>query len=375
MEQVQQYIDGERDYTLIKGGTGPLVYPAAHVYIYTLLYYATRHGQDIFVAQWIFAFVYLVTLAVVMATYRAAKVPPYVFPMLVLSKRLHSIFVLRCFNDCFAVLFLWLAIYAYQRRLYTVGSLLYSWGVGIKMSLLLALPAIGIVIFLTRGAQTGFRQLWLMAQVQIVIAFPFLPRNALGYLSKAFEFSRQFLFKWTVNWRFVGEEIFLSKEFSISLLVGHATALVLFILTRWLQPAGKPLSSMIANAVKLKEPLGDIQHQVARRMTPNFTLTTILTANVIGMLFARSLHYQFYAYLAWATPFLLWRSGLHPVLQYGLWAAQEWAWNVYPSTATSSQVVVGILATTMTAVWWGTGGEEHPEIKDETRPVDKWYIK
>ena len=60
-------------------------------------------------------------------------------------------------------------------------------------------------------------------------------------------------------------------------------------------------------------------------------MTTVLTANAIGMLCARSLHYQFYAWLAWGTPFLLWRTGFHPIVQYAIWAAQEWAWNVYPS--------------------------------------------
>jgi alpha-1,3-mannosyltransferase len=83
-------------------------------------------------------------------------------------------------------------------------------------------------------------------------------------------------------------------------------------------------------------------------------MTTILTANIIGMLCARSLHYQFYAYLAWVTPFLLWRARLHPVLQYVLWGAQEWAWNVYPSTPASSMTVVGVLAVTVAGVWWGT---------------------
>ena len=83
-------------------------------------------------------------------------------------------------------------------------------------------------------------------------------------------------------------------------------------------------------------------------------MTTILTANAIGMLCARSLHYQFYAYIAWTTPFLLWRAGFHPIVQYGLWAAQEWAWNVYPSTEASSLVVVSVLAIAVAGVWWGT---------------------
>lgn len=74
MEQVAQYISGERDYTKIKGGTGPLVYPAAHVYIYTALYHITSEGRNILLAQQIFAVLYHLTLMVVMACYWQAKV-------------------------------------------------------------------------------------------------------------------------------------------------------------------------------------------------------------------------------------------------------------------------------------------------------------
>jgi alpha-1,3-mannosyltransferase len=74
MEQIEIYLKGERDYEKIVGSTGPLVYPAAHVHIYRLLYWLTNKGRDIHAAQYIFAGVYLVTLAVVMQCYRAAKV-------------------------------------------------------------------------------------------------------------------------------------------------------------------------------------------------------------------------------------------------------------------------------------------------------------
>lgn len=231
----------------------------------------------------------------------------------------------------------------------------YSFGVGVKMSLLLPLPAIGVMLFLARGVQASLKQAWLMLQLQIVIAFPFLSGgNPMGYLSRAFEFSRQFLFKWTVNWRFVGEKTFLSKGFSITLLIGHISTLALFVTIRWLKPSEKPVTELIGNALKFQEPLGRMQHAISIRVSPNYILTTILTANAIGMLFARSLHYQFYAYIALATPFLLWRSGMHPVLQYTIWGVQEWAWNVYPSTELSSMVVVGVLFVQVLSVWWGT---------------------
>ncbi|KAI0423166.1 glycosyltransferase [Xylaria grammica] len=348
MEQVEQYVAGERDYTVIKGGTGPLVYPAAHVYLYTVLYYVTDKGKDIFLAQQLFAVLYMATLAVVMACYWRAKVPPYVFPLLILSKRLHSIFVLRCFNDCFAVFFLWLTIYLFQRRAWTLGTVAYTLGLGIKMSLLLALPAVGVILLLGRGFARSLQLAAIIAQVQFTLAVPFLRANAQGYLSRAFELSRQFFFKWTVNWRFVGEDAFLSRPFALGLLVLHASVLVWFAVNKWLKPARKPWPEIVTSILKFSSPFSPQEEPpISAQVTPEYVITTMLSANVIGLLFARSLHYQFYSYLAWSTPYLLWRSGAHPLVQYGIWALQEWAWNVFPSTSVSSGVVVAALAATV----------------------------
>ena len=33
LEEVHGYVQGERDYTKLRGGTGPLVYPAGFVYV------------------------------------------------------------------------------------------------------------------------------------------------------------------------------------------------------------------------------------------------------------------------------------------------------------------------------------------------------
>lgn len=236
----------------------------------------------------------------------------------------------------------------FQRRAWTLGTIAFSWGLGIKMSLLLVLPAVGIILFLGRGFSSALKMAMLIVQIQFLIAYPFLGENAMGYLSRAFELSRQFFFKWTVNWRFVGEGVFLSKPFSLTLLTMHVSVLVGFIVNKWLKPAGKPLSALIGPILHIESPFSPLEErQVASQVTPEFVMTTILSANAIGLLFARSLHYQFYSYLVWTTPYLLWRSGAHPVIQYALWALQEWAWNVFPSTPTSSGVVVAVLGITV----------------------------
>ncbi|KAI4206862.1 MAG: hypothetical protein LQ348_000797 [Seirophora lacunosa] len=366
MQQVSQYLDGERDYTLIKGGTGPLVYPAAHVYIYSLLYKVTDGGKNILLAQAIFAWLYLGILTIVMACYRMARAPPYLFLLLILSKRLHSIFLLRLFNDCFAVGFLFLAVYAYQHRIWTVGSVAYSFGVGTKMSLLLAGPAVGIILLQALPLRRALNAAFLMAQVQLTIAWPFIPRNPIGYISRAFELSRQFLYKWTVNWRCLDEKTFLSREFAIGLVSANLGLLGLFAATRWLKPSRHSIPEFLMDIWKPRPLL--VQQQMSSRVTASFTMTAILTSMMVGLLCARSLHYQFYAYIAWSTPFLLWKSKMHPVGIYVVWAAQEWAWNVYPSTNASSAVVVACLFIQVLGVWWGT---REAGVDTRAPPIDR----
>jgi len=107
--------------------------------------------------------------------------------------------------------------------------------------------------------------------------------------------------------------------------------------------------------------------EIEARIQSDWIMTTMLTANVVGMLCARSLHYQFYSWLCWSTPYLLWKSGLHSIVVYAVWAAQEWAWNVYPSTDESSMVVVGALSVQVLAIWWGTRKDWWESQKNETK--------
>ncbi|EEP80410.1 conserved hypothetical protein [Uncinocarpus reesii 1704] len=179
------------------GSTGPLVYPAGHVYIFSFLHSATDEGRNIALAQLIFAGLYLVTLALVMATYRQSGAPPYLYPLLVVSKRLHSIFMLRMFNDGVATLFLWATIYMLQKRRWRTAVLFWSAGVSVKMTLLLVAPALAVILTLSVGFPNAVGLGMLSLLLQLLIAVPFLQRNPVGYFSRAFEFTRQFLFKWT----------------------------------------------------------------------------------------------------------------------------------------------------------------------------------
>ena len=241
--------------------------------------------------------------------------------------------------------------------------MLYSWGLGIKMSLLLVLPAVGVILFLGKGVDRLPNISWLMIQVQLAIGVPFFAANWRSYFGRAFELSRQFKFEWTVNWRMLDEETFLSREFSLALLGLHVTVLLIFIVARWMRPANRSLSGLIRPILQLDSPFSKLEQlQVTSRVTPRYVMATMLSANVIGLLFARSLHYQFYAYLAWATPFLLWYGSPSPMLIVPVWLAQEWAWNVFPSTEASSAVVVNCMAIIVLAAYFGEGKREDPGL-------------
>ena len=45
-------------------------------------------------------------------------------------------------------------------------------------------------------------------------------------------------------------------------------------------------------------------------------LLMLFTSNLVGMVFARSLHYQFYVWYFYSLPFLLWTTPLPVPLRY-----------------------------------------------------------
>jgi len=100
-------------------------YPAGHVYIHALLYKLTDAGRDLALSQQVYAFLYTVSLILSCAIYRkAGGVPNWVLLLLPLSKRLHSIYVLRLFNDVWAVVLTQLSILALVRGLSDLAALL-----------------------------------------------------------------------------------------------------------------------------------------------------------------------------------------------------------------------------------------------------------
>ncbi|NP_001171840.1 dolichyl-P-Man:Man(5)GlcNAc(2)-PP-dolichyl mannosyltransferase [Saccoglossus kowalevskii] len=327
MDEVEGVVNGTYDYMKLKGGTGPLVYPAGFVYFYLGLYYITGYGANIRLAQYIFSGFYLINLLLVFRIYqRTAKCPPYVLIfMCCTSYRIHSIFILRLFNDPIAMIFLYLAVNLFIDKKWSWGCFWFSIAVSIKMNVLLFAPGLLILLLTEFGFLATIPRLFICAVVQVILAVPFLLENPKGYLMRSFDLGRQFFFKWTVNWRFLGEELFLNRYFQFTLLGLHIVLLVLFTLYRWNRKTGS-----------LKKLLQKPGKKENRRLTVNDIVFVLFSSNFIGMCMSRSLHYQFYIWYFHTLHYLLWSTGLPSVLRILLLGIIELCWNTYPSTDYSS---------------------------------------
>lgn len=336
MDEVEGVVNGTFDYFKLKGDTGPLVYPAGFVYVFLLLYYITDKGNNILLAQYIFLAFYLVTLYLLYRIYAISKkAPPYALILCCcISYRIHSIYVLRLFNDPVAIMFFYLSLNLFLDGRWTLGSVLYSVAVSIKMNVLLYAPALLLAYLTLLGVKNTLKQLSVCALVQLVLGFPFLLANPVAYVKRSFDLGRVFLYEWTVNWRFVPQDVFLNGYFHSFLLVVHVSLLAYF---------AAPMYKYLKSYARLKQLEREVRTQLKSHeqtvdmgSTDQLFLLPFFISNFVGIVCSRSLHYQFYVWYYHTIPFLLWSSTFSNSARLLLLGLVELCWNTYPSTNASS---------------------------------------
>ncbi|XP_057332745.1 lethal(2)neighbour of Tid protein [Microplitis mediator] len=339
MQEVEGFINGTWDYSKLKGDTGPLVYPAGFVYAYSLLYYVTSHGQDIRSGQYVFALLYIVLLIQVLRIYaKTKKVPPYVLILIFCtSYRVHSIFVLRLFNDSLAMIFLFASLNAFLDDRWYWGSINFSLAVSMKMNILLFSPALFIAYLCNLGIFKTIVQLGICGVVQLILGLPFLITNPYAYIAGAFNFARVFDYKWTVNWRIIPEELFVKPTFHMALLGLHLACIVYFI-PSWMTYM-KCYAKLKAMGRELKPQMKNKNTQVNMSSVSQLFISPLFTANFLGIIFSRSLHYQFYLWYYHTLPYIAWSTHYLPVTRIVILGLIELCWNVYPSTVWSSAML------------------------------------
>ncbi|PIO28407.1 hypothetical protein AB205_0137460 [Aquarana catesbeiana] len=343
------------------------------------------------------------------------------------SYRVHSIFLLRLFNDPVAMVILFLSINLILQDHWSWGCIFYSCLCQNEHTSVSSRTAVRALLFsnpkifsdsFNKTVQSVVR----IHLVLVILALPFLLENPAGYLIRSFDFGRQFLFQWTVNWRFLPEHVFQHRVFHLALLTAHLAGLV------WAEPSFSSEGSSTKettftptfskqypykkffvcffseiynlfnedNVILLVfTPLEDLPplygcsegcwvlplgHSLGRQ-NPDSKLCLLLFSlgglvlcvfhcaashNFLGVTFSRSLHYQFYVWYFHTLPYLLWCTntsalpGLAKILILGL---IELSWNTFPSTSMSSGALHICHGAILLHLWLGVP-------PDETSPLE-----
>lgn len=410
MDEVKLCMNGERDYSVVSGGTGPLVYPAGFVWLFSGLRFITNGGSDVSLAQCIYAVVYLITLSFVLKLYRSAGVSLAATLPLFFSKRLRSVYMLRLFNDCWAVLLALMAVLrlstiiststrSFKYRHWYWGCLLMSVAISVKMNILLFCP--GLLCILVYSLPTA--QVMICGAIgvawQVLVALPFLLYAPESYFSRAFELRRVFQHRWSVNYQFLPVKVFEDSRFHIALFCSMIGCYVLLWRLRWRSRCMKAVA-----ALKKREALSQLSSSTETETTPRFASTerkrqetrdgdkteapdhitdnnavestaetraakerekmlltgevtcishvlTLFESNIIGVAFSRSMHYQFLPWFFFTVMFVLFHTRLPTAISLVLLWGVQYGFEVYPPTPLSSMFVMigftGIVAATL----------------------------
>ncbi|KAL1060396.1 hypothetical protein V6Z11_1Z101100 [Gossypium hirsutum] len=335
MSQVSGFLGGERDYKNLKGDTGPLVYPAGFLYVYSAIQYVT--GGQVFPAQILFGILYIINLGIVLLIYVKTDVLPWwALILLCLSKRVHSIFVLR------------------------LAAVL------IKMNVLLYAPSLFILMLKAMSISGVISALAGAALVQIVLGLPFLLSFPIEYISRAFNLGRVFIHFWSVNFKFVPEPIFVSKEFAVSLLIAHLVLLVVFAHYKWCKHEGGLFKFLRSRISFCSITSGSAWPKTLKK---EHIVTTMFVGNFIGIICARSLHYQFYSWYFYSLPHLLWITPFPTLLRVLIFVGIELCWNIFPSNLYSSLLLLCLHLLILCGLWYSMAENPYESNKSDSRKV------
>lgn len=324
MVQVASVLRGQFDYAEIQSPTGPIAYPSGFCLVYGALHWL---DFGIVAAQVSFAILYLGTVAIVFQIYWLAGCPGWLLTLCVLSKRVHSIYVLRLFNDAVSQFFSYLALLIFLYQRHTVFALIYSFAVSVKMQPLLHCPAVGLCLVLRRGWAFTLRSIAIMLALQLGLALPFLSTNPAAYLARAFGGPGHLQHVWSVNWKLLPGYMFESRAFAAGLFISNLALWAWFAHKRWI-------------------PNGAFNQKVWRwsgqaALNNQAVVCIWFACNLVGIVCLRTLHFQFLCWYFHTIPFLAWYA-LQPEQHRG----RPWALRCVAVAALTAAVEVPFLLTT-----------------------------
>jgi alpha-1,3-mannosyltransferase len=200
---------------------------------------------------------------------------------------------------------------------------------------------------------------------QVALGAPFLMYDAKGYLGASFNLGRTFKHHWSVNFRWVPCELlpaeehtlltdcdglFTSKGFGLGLLLTMVALMLAFAHFRWCERG--LLSTLTAQPTAQ----GVARSRSTAAFNENQAAAMLFACNFIGVVCARSLHFQFYVWYYHTLPFLLWSTRLPVFGRLLLLLGVELAWNPWvgdSSTPASAALLTACHVVILLALWDG----------------------
>ncbi|CAE8617881.1 unnamed protein product [Polarella glacialis] len=160
------------------------------------------------------------------------------------------------------------------------------------MQPLLYCPALGLCLVLTGGWAHALLCIAAMLCLQLAVGAPFLMTNPGAYLARAFGGPGDLQHAWSVNWRFLPEDIFQKRSFTVGLQVMNVFLLAWFAQTRWI-PGG-----FLSRSIRRWTTTGLLDDSTVIAMW--------FTCNFVGVACLRTVHFQFLVWYFHSIPFLAW---------------------------------------------------------------------
>ena len=167
-----------------------------------------------------------------------------------------------------------------------------------------------------------------------------------------------------MNLKFLPEAVFVSKGLASGLLCAHLLLLFIFAHSKFTKSTGG-LPSTVSAFFHRTCRASHGETADGQGLNPRHVAWVVMVGNFVGVVCARSLHYQFYSWYFHSVPFLLWCTQFPVVLRLAVWGIIEVCWNVFPSTAASSLALLAAHVGLLVGLWLRE--PHHVEGKSKSR--------
>ncbi|KAM9963543.1 hypothetical protein ACTFIW_006776 [Dictyostelium discoideum] len=310
---------------------GPNTYPAGFLYLYTLLYYISNHGQSLQIFQLIWAFLEFFNFILIKKICEKLSIPIILAVLPILSNRLHLYNVRVVINDFPSTFLIHICILLLISKRFKLFSTLFSIIVSLKLNTIFHSPAILFIFFNSLSIGQVILNLSIMAFIQLLVGLPFLMVNPIAYFTNAYDFSRTLLWEKTRNFKFIGRLIYDSTLFNILLLLLLIITILIFIykyqlavneINRLLKVVKNNTGGTINNENNNNNNNNIGDEEIELKLKRIYILSFI-SVNFFAVVWARGLYTPFMCWYFYTLPIILYFAKFSYTFIVLFWLAHE----------------------------------------------------